>query len=92
MSPESTPDDTLQGLPTLSVVVSTRNEADNIEALVGGLKTVLPEGSFELIFVDDSDDDTPRVMALSLATVLTPNCAAAFQNHDFSTSAGRSRS
>src|SRR5581483_10351802 len=39
---------------SLSVIVPTRNEADNIEALAG-----IPA---EVIFVDDSDDDTPAVV------------------------------
>jgi dolichol-phosphate mannosyltransferase len=44
--------------PGLSVVVPTRNEADNIEPLVGRLEQALPGVAFEIIFVDDSDDTT----------------------------------
>lgn len=68
MSLEPTLDDKLSDLPILSVVVPTRNEADNIKALVGRLKAALAEVAFELIFVDDSDDDTPRVVESLAAT------------------------
>ena len=46
----------------LSVVVPTRNEADNIPLLVQRLRRALAEVAFEVIFVDDSDDLTPRVL------------------------------
>lgn len=42
----------------ITVVVPTRNEADNVEPLARRLRTVLPEGA-EIVFVDDSDDETP---------------------------------
>jgi glycosyltransferase involved in cell wall biosynthesis len=48
----------------LSVVVPTRNEAANVEALVSRLAEVL-EGvvpDWEILFVDDSDDATPAVV------------------------------
>jgi glycosyltransferase involved in cell wall biosynthesis len=49
----------------LSVVVPTRNEMPNIEVLVSRLTSALRThpGGFELIFVDDSDDDTPDLIA-----------------------------
>jgi glycosyltransferase involved in cell wall biosynthesis len=49
----------------LSVVVPTRNEAANIDLLVRRASRSLRciEGGWELIFVDDSDDDTPEVIA-----------------------------
>jgi dolichol-phosphate mannosyltransferase len=48
--------------PTLSVIVPTRNEAGNIEKLVTGLEQALPNTALEVIFVDDSTDDTPQVI------------------------------
>uniref|UniRef100_A0A7C3ABF9 Glycosyltransferase n=1 Tax=Thermorudis sp. TaxID=1969470 RepID=A0A7C3ABF9_9BACT len=45
----------------VSVIVPTLNEADNIEPLLARLERVLPAGS-EIIFVDDSDDETPAVI------------------------------
>jgi dolichol-phosphate mannosyltransferase len=49
----------------LSVVVPTRNEAPNVELLERRLATALDgtPGGWELIFVDDSDDPTPDVIA-----------------------------
>ncbi|WP_131768873.1 glycosyltransferase [Candidatus Protofrankia californiensis] len=49
----------------VSVVVPTRNEAANIEPLLRRLDSALAGLPSEVIFVDDSDDDTPEiVMAL----------------------------
>lgn len=48
--------------PALSIVMPTRNEAGNIEHLVGRLEQVLPNTTLEIIFVDDSDDETVRVI------------------------------
>ena len=53
--------------PLLSVVVPTRNEAGNVQALVERLAAVLTGVPSELIFVDDSSDDTSAVLA-TLAT------------------------
>ncbi len=49
------------GPAPLSVIAPTRNEADNIAPLVARLEHVLPDGS-EIIFVDDSDDETPAMV------------------------------
>jgi len=46
-------------VPALSVVVPTRDEAGNVAELVARLERVLPGERLEVIFVDDSDDDTP---------------------------------
>jgi glycosyltransferase involved in cell wall biosynthesis len=46
----------------VSVVVPTKNEAGNVEPLVDALNRVLPERALEIIFVDDSTDDTPDVV------------------------------
>ncbi len=48
------------GLPELSVVIPTRNEADNLDALLTRLERSLAGVDYELIFVDDSDDGTPE--------------------------------
>lgn len=50
------------GAPALTVVVPTRNEAGNVEALVERLESALPALPMEIIFVDDSDDETPAVI------------------------------
>ncbi|HKS70631.1 MAG TPA: glycosyltransferase, partial [Ktedonobacterales bacterium] len=53
--------------PLLSLVVPTRNERDNVAPLARRVATALSAVEYELIFVDDSDDETPaairRVMA-----------------------------
>lgn len=51
-------------LPDLSVVVPTRNEAGNVEALLRRLDAALAglDPGWELVFVDDSDDSTPEVI------------------------------
>ena len=46
----------------LSVVVPTRNEQENIGPLVQRLEAALSGLPCELIFVDDSDDETPGVI------------------------------
>ncbi len=48
--------------PAVSIVVPTRNEAGNILALVSRLEDALSDTCFEIIFVDDSDDNTPEVV------------------------------
>jgi len=53
--------------PTLSVIVPTRNEAGNVQILARRLANSLSDTGlpWELIFVDDSDDETPlRIGAL----------------------------
>ena len=50
----------------VSVVVPTRNESDNLDALVARTVAALAHvpWTWELLVVDDSDDDTPdRVRA-----------------------------
>jgi glycosyltransferase involved in cell wall biosynthesis len=42
----------------LSVIVATRNEAENIARLVRSLDEVIPTVPMEIVFVDDSDDGT----------------------------------
>ncbi len=51
----------------VSIIVPTRNEAANVEELARRVGAAA-EWPYELIFVDDSDDDTPAVLeALSAA-------------------------
>ena len=42
----------------VTVVVPTRNEAGNVDALVGRLESALAGHAAEVLFVDDSDDET----------------------------------
>ena len=48
-------------LETVTVIVPTRNEASNVAPLVARVKAAMAttEWSWELVFADDSDDDTP---------------------------------
>jgi dolichol-phosphate mannosyltransferase len=48
--------------PRHSIIVPTYNERDNIEALLKRLTAVLPATSTEIVFVDDSTDDTPEII------------------------------
>jgi dolichol-phosphate mannosyltransferase len=48
--------------PLLSVVLPTKEEAGNVELVAARLGTVLPDVPLEVIFVDDSDDDTPAAI------------------------------
>jgi dolichol-phosphate mannosyltransferase len=45
-----------------TVVIPTFNERDNITTLLERLVAVLPESDTEIVFVDDSTDDTPEVI------------------------------
>ena len=47
----------------ISVVIPTRNERENIEPLISRLASSLPVGQSQVIFVDDSSDDTAAVIA-----------------------------
>src|SRR5258706_6525662 len=59
-NPNGTSIPTSQNLtqPTLSIIVPTRNESDNVTALLDRIRTAVTESSFEVIFVDDSTDNT----------------------------------
>src|SRR5512144_2476052 len=46
----------------MSLVIPTRNEAGNIEPLLMRLHQVLKGIETEVVFVDDSTDDTPDVI------------------------------
>jgi dolichol-phosphate mannosyltransferase len=45
-----------------TIVVPTFNERDNIATLLARLTAALPAGETEIVFVDDSTDDTPEVI------------------------------
>ena len=51
----------------LSLVVPTRNERDNIPLIVDRVAQALGSISYELIFVDDSDDETPGEIVHAMA-------------------------
>jgi dolichol-phosphate mannosyltransferase len=57
---------------TASVIVPTFNEAGNIAELVGRLGAVLDDHDTEIIFVDDSTDDTPDVIREVARTSAVP--------------------
>ncbi len=48
--------------PDLSIIIPTRNETSNIAPLFSRIQRVLKGVVFELIFVDDSTDDTAHVI------------------------------
>ncbi|MFI6821597.1 glycosyltransferase [Micromonospora sp. NPDC050187] len=49
--------------PRLSVVVPTRDEAENVPLLIDRLVPLVAPLGAEILVVDDSDDDTPAVLA-----------------------------
>jgi putative flippase GtrA len=44
-----------------SIVIPTRNEAANVVALLDRIAGVAPGSAIEVVFVDDSDDETPVI-------------------------------
>ncbi len=46
----------------VSIVVPTRNEADNVATLVDRLCVAMGKRPFEIVFVDDSNDNTPQII------------------------------
>jgi dolichol-phosphate mannosyltransferase len=56
------PPDVQVQAPSLSLVVPTRNEAGNVDELVRRIDRVMPNVPLEIIFVDDSTDDTPEAI------------------------------
>src|SRR6516164_1847857 len=46
----------------VTVVVPTRNERDTVAPLLRRLEKVRPDLRLEVLFIDDSSDDTPRVI------------------------------
>lgn len=47
----------------ISIVIPTYNEKDNISPLLSRIHNALPGIGYEVIFVDDSTDETPEVIA-----------------------------
>jgi dolichol-phosphate mannosyltransferase len=58
--------------PRLTLVIPTFNERDNVAALLGQLAAALPADDTEIVFVDDSTDDTPRVIERALSALAVP--------------------
>ena len=58
--------------PGLTVVVPTRNEECNVEALLQRLGPAVAALRAEILVVDDSDDDTPDVLAYHAAACPVP--------------------
>ncbi|MGO4805356.1 glycosyltransferase [Arthrobacter sp. 2MCAF15] len=52
----------------LSVIVPTRNEAPNVQQLIGRATEACRDIDAELVFVDDSTDNTPEVIAAAAAS------------------------
>lgn len=46
----------------VSIVIPTLNEADNVAPLLASIEESMPAGQAEVIFVDDSSDNTPDVV------------------------------
>lgn len=62
LSPDAARD--AQRLPSLSVIIPARNEANNLGRLLPSLRTAHYAGALEIIVVDDdSSDETPAVAA-----------------------------
>ena len=61
----------LRPRPEVTVIVPTRNEAGNVAELVQRLGTGLRREA-EVLFVDDSDDDTPEAIRRSGRVVPAP--------------------
>jgi len=58
--------------PNLTIILPTRNEKHSIELLLARLGPAVAPLGAELIFVDDSDDETPDVLAEKAATCPVP--------------------
>jgi dolichol-phosphate mannosyltransferase len=58
--------------PKLTVILPTRNEKHSIELLLARLGPAVAPLGAELIFVDDSDDETPDVLADKALTCPAP--------------------
>jgi dolichol-phosphate mannosyltransferase len=58
--------------PNLTVILPTRNEKHSIELLLARLGPAVAPLGAELIFVDDSDDETPDVLAEQARTCPVP--------------------
>lgn len=62
-SPEQPPSSSaVRERPLLTLVVPTRDEADNVEKLARQLDESLSGIDYRLLFVDDSSDETPQII------------------------------
>lgn len=66
---EILPQETSAGQETLSlsVIVPTRNEAGNVDVLLSALHKAFGATPIEVIFVDDSTDETPQVVKAAVS-------------------------
>lgn len=64
--------DPLQAVASVSVIVPTFNEAPNVSVLVDRLAAALASLTAEIIFVDDSTDETPDVIRAVAARSMLP--------------------
>ncbi|MER7268126.1 glycosyltransferase [Micromonospora carbonacea] len=58
--------------PRLTVIVPTRDEAENVPVLLGRLAPLLTPLRAEVLFVDDSDDGTDQAIAAACAGAPVP--------------------
>ena len=49
-------------VPAISVIVPTRNESGNVVEIVRRIDDALRGETFEILFADDSDDETPAIV------------------------------
>lgn len=56
----------------LSLIVPTYNEGPNVRELIRRVAEALPGTAYEVIFVDDSTDDTPAIIAAAAAESEAP--------------------
>ncbi len=59
-------------LPVVTMVIPTKNEAESIDALFDRTERALASFNAEIMIVDDSDDDTPHLVAARQAKSETP--------------------
>nr|BFE58879.1 hypothetical protein GCM10020063_034050 [Dactylosporangium thailandense] len=62
VGPDDAPTVVLTARPEFTIVIPTRNEARNVGPLLDRLRSALGEVRAEVVFVDDSDDDTPEAV------------------------------
>lgn len=59
-------------VPNISIIIPTRNEAENIAQLLQRLDPIVRSHAAEIIFVDDSEDATPDVIESAGARYVRP--------------------
>lgn len=52
-----------QVLPSLSIIIPARNEAENLQRLLPSLQAIIYPGQYEIIVVDDNSEDATAVVA-----------------------------